>query len=437
MLKRNAYEHLLKWKDSTGKKKCLMVRGARQVGKTYLIRYFGEREYKNFIELNFLKKAELKHIFSGNLDIKSLLLNFSVYMPDVRFEDGKTLLFLDEIQECPEAITSLKFWAEDGRFDVVASGSMLGIDYKRPSSYPVGYVDYLDMTALGFGEFLLAAGINQDVLDLLSECFKKKTPVPDPVHQKIMDYLRIYIAVGGMPEVVQTYFDSGSVADADAVQRRILNDYRYDIAHYAPADVKIKAENCYFSLPSQLRKANHKFQYTIVEKGTNARKYGSSIDWIKQADLVISACNVDPLFAPLDTHQDNSDFRLYTIDIGLFTSMMDYSLKAQILNPTAENLSSDTKGGIYEALAADLLYKAGNRNLHFTKNAQGTFEIEFVLERPEGIIPEEVKSGRSRSKSLDNLLKKETIPYGYKLIAGNAGVAGKKITMPLYMAMFL
>ncbi len=437
MLERNAYKYLLDWKCSAEQKKCLMVRGARQVGKTFIIRRFGEKEYKNFIEINFLKNPGLKNIFSGDLDINSLLLNFSVYMPEVRFIKGQTLLFLDEIQECPEAITSLKFWAEDGNYDVVASGSLLGIDYKRPSSYPVGYVDYLDMTALGFDEFLNAIGIKQEVFDLLKRCFNERISVPEPIHKRLMDILRTYIVVGGMPEVVQTYIDTGSMSAVYEVQRRILNDYRYDIAHYAPADIKIKAENCYFSLPMQLGKTNHKFQYAVIEKGTNARKYGSSIDWIRQADLVIKICNVDPLFAPLDHHADNTDFRLYTTDIGLLIGMMDYSLKAKILNPAVESISSDTKGGIYEALIADLLYKKGNRNLHFTRNKQGTFEIEFVLENADGIIPVEVKSGKSKSKSLDNLLKKDSVAYGYKLIDGNVGISGKKITLPLYMVMFI
>jgi len=435
-LQRNAYQKLLAWKERTGRKKCLIVRGARQVGKTSLVEYFGESEYDNLVSVNFLKTPRLKSVFASDLVVKTLLLNFSVYLPDAVFEPGHTLLFLDEIQECPEAITSLKFWAEDGRFDIIASGSMLGIDYKRPTSYPVGSVEYLDMTSLSFPEFLRANGIRDEVMQLLRERFAGHEAVPLPIHERMMELLRQYLVVGGMPEAVTAYLEHNSIAAADDVQRRILEDYRYDIAHYAAADEKIKAESCYFSLPRQLGKENHKFQYSVVEKGSNARKYGSSVDWLVQADLAVKVCNVDPIAVPLADHADESNFRLYPTDIGLLTGMLDYSVKASLLDPHNDLLAPDTKGGLYEALVADMLYKNGHRRLYFSKNEQGSFELEFLL--PEsGAVPVEVKSGRSRSRSLDNLLKRQEIPYGYKLIDGNVGKADKKITLPLYMAMFL
>ncbi len=437
MLYRFAYEKLSEWKDSTDKKKCLVVRGARQVGKTFLVRQFGAQEYENTIEINFLKSPQLKQIFSGNLDIANLLLNFSLYMPQVVFQEGRTLLFLDEIQECPEAITSLKFWMEDGRFDVIASGSMLGMDYNRPSSYPVGSVEYLDMTALGFPEFLRAEGIGDELWNYLKECFYDLKPVSLPIHSRMMELLRTYLAVGGMPEAVDAFVSQNSLSAADRVLRRILTDYRYDIAHYAPADVKIKAEACYFSIPAQLGKENHKFQYSVVEKGSNARKYGSSIDWLKNADIVTKVCNVDPVFSPLEDHREDNIFRLYATDIGMFTSMFDYSVKARLLDPEDQTLSGNTRGGIYEALIADMLYKSGNRNLYYSKNETSTFEIEFLLENRNGVVPVEVKAGNSRSKSLDTMLEREIVPFGYKLVDGNVGKVGKKITLPLYMAMLL
>ena len=436
MLQRNIYDSLKEWKERKSGKKCLVVRGARQVGKTYIVERFGENEYDSFIEINFLRNPGMKDIFSGDLDANSLIRNFSLYKPDAVFTEGKTLLFIDEIQECPEAVTSLKFWAEDGRFDVIASGSMLGIDYKRPSSYPVGYVDYLDMTALDFHEFLKAMGVGTDVLSYVKECFEDKKAIQEPIHKKMMEYLRMYMVLGGMPEVVNKYLETGSMLEADNVQRRILTDYRYDIAHYASAEEKIKAESCYLSIPVQLGKANHKFQYSVVEKGSSGRKYKSSVEWLCQADLAVKVCNNDPLKAPISTHIDAGDFRIYCTDIGLYTAMMDYSLKAMLLNIKSD-ISSDTKGGCYEALIAEMLYKAGHKNLCFTKNQQSTFEIEFVLETEDGLIPVEVKSGKSKSRSLDNLLKKDEIAFGYKLIDGNAGISGKKITLPLYMAQWI
>ncbi len=207
----------------------------------------------------------------------------------------KTLLFLDEIQECPEAITSLKFWAQDGRFRVIASGSMLGIDYKRPNSYPVGSVQYIDMHPLNFKEFLWACGINDALIDILYECFVSKCPVSEPIHRQMLNLLKLYMVIGGMPEVVQTYVDTHNMADVDQKQRAILTDYRYDIAHYVPADDKLKAENCYFSIPDQLSKDNHKFQYSAVLKGGNSRKFGNSIDWLVSADLAYYCKSVPDL----------------------------------------------------------------------------------------------------------------------------------------------
>lgn len=433
MLERKADLALSAWKKSVPKKS-LMVRGARQVGKTWLVREFGKREYRSYIEVNLLKMPELKNVFSGNLDVDTLLLNFSLYLPDAEFLPGETLLFLDEIQECPEAITSLKFWVEDGRFDVITSGSMLGIDYKRPDSWPVGSMAYLDMHALDFEEFLWGAGINKQVIAHVRQCYEAKMPVSDAVHTKMMFYLRQYLVVGGMPEVVSLFFEKQSLAAADQKQRDILNDYRYDIAHYAEADIKLKAERCYFSMPDQLAKENHKFQYSIVEKGSNARKYGSSLDWLENADLVYRCYNVKSLKFPLQNYRDTTNFRMYPSDIGLLIGMYSYDMKVRLMEDAG---LEEVKGGIYEALVADMLVKNGHRELYFRKNEQATFEIEFLLEKPEGIVPLEVKSRRGRSKSLDNVLKREEIPYGYKLTAGNVGVQEKKITLPLYMAMFI
>ena len=432
MLKRKIETSLIKWKKEDGKK-CLMIRGARQVGKTFIVERFGET-YPSFVEVNFLKNPAYRLIFSGDLDIDTLLLNFSVYMPAAQFIPGKTLLFLDEIQECPEAVTSLKFWAQDGRFDVVVSGSMLGIDYLRPQSYPVGSVTYLDMRSLDFEEFLYASGMQENAVDLLRKCFADKTAVPYAIHDRIMKKLREYLVVGGMPEVVQLYFQENSLSKADQKQRDILTDYRYDIAHYAPPDIKLKAEKCYFSLPDQLSKENHKFQYTVVEKGSNARKYGTSLEWLEAADIVIRCCNVSKPAFPLKNFREDTNYRIYPSDIGLLTGMFPYEMKMRLLEN--ERIGS-AKGGLYEALIADMVMKSGHAELYFRKNKQSTFEIEFLLENEDGVIPVEVKAGNSRSRSLDTMLEREEIPYGYKLISGNMGVSGKKITAPLYMAMFL
>ena len=435
MFRRKIDTYLENWAKEPGKN-CLLVRGARQIGKTTSIRAFGER-YESYIEINFLKTPSAAKIFSGDLDIRTLLLHFSIYMPDARFDPGKTLLFLDEIQECPEAMTSLKFWKEDARFDVIASGSMLGIDHNRPKSYPVGSVSYYDMQAMSFEEFLWANDLKEDLTERLRECFLSRSKVPDMINDRMMNLLRTYMVVGGMPEAVAAFLSENSLIACYEKQQNILKDYRYDIAHYAAADVKMKAEKCYFSLPEQLSKENRKFQYSVVEKGGNARKYGTSLDWLLGAYLVTVSDNVVRMTPPLRNYKEQSHFRLYASDIGLLTAMYDYDVNVKLLEDDFDKTAGYVRGGLYEALIADILHKNGHQELYFRKDSQNTFELEFVLEENGQVVPVEVKAKNSRSKSLDNALKREEIPYGYKLINGNVGVAGKKITLPLYMAMFL
>lgn len=437
MLKRKAYDHLQKF-ASEHSEKCLVIRGARQVGKTYLVDTLGQSGmFRSYISVNFLQTPLLKQVFDGNLDVPSLLMNFSVLLPEAKFIPGSTLLFLDEIQECPSAVTSLKFWAKDQRFKVVASGSMLGIDFKRPESYPVGSVDYLDMYPLDFQEFLWANQIDQDVISMLHQHFLDGTVVPEAINEQILHYLKIYMVVGGMPEVVNTYLATSNMQQVDARQKSILQDYRYDIAHYASADIKMKAENCYFSLPDQLGKENHKFQYSVVEKGGSRRKYESCLDWLDRADLLYYCRNLRSIESPLRNFSDEDNFRAYPGDIGLLTAMYDASVKQGLLFENSPIQIGQAKGGIYEALIADLLIKNGYRELYFYKNEKTKTEVEFIVPTDDGIIPIEVKAGNSRSRSLDRILLQENIPYGYKLISGNAGDQGKKKTRPLYMAMFL
>ncbi len=436
MFERDITSLLEKWKNDRSHK-CLIVRGARQVGKTFSVSEFGRRMYDSFVYINFLETPSLTKVFSQDLDVPTLLRNFSLYLPEAAFVPGKTLLFLDEIQECPEAITSLKFWNEHSQFDVIASESMLGIDYKRPSSYPVGSVEYLDMHAMSFGEFLKAGGIKEDIFGLLKECFEECKQVPWAVHDKMMELVRLYMTLGGMPQVLDRYYSENSIASADKKAREILTDYRYDIAHYAPAAEKIKAEKCYFSLGRQLAKENHKFKYSLVEHSGTKRKFGSSIEWLAGAYLIRCVRNIEEYTVPLSYNADEDNFRIYPTDVGLLMAMYEYPVKEHLISETSENINTFLNGGAYEALVADMLIKSGHKDLFFKKTESGTFEIEFMIENSDGIIPIEVKAGNSRSRSLDKLLARDEIPYGYKLVDGNVGRAGKKITLPIYMAMFV
>ena len=296
-------------------------------------------------------------------------------VPEKKITPGKTLIFLDEIQECQEAITSLKFWAIDNRYDVIVSGSLLGIDYKRASSYPVGYVDYLKMYGVDFEE-------------------------------------------------------------VDKIQRSLLQGYLYDIAHYATAEEKVKAEKCYLSLAKQLLdKENHKFQYKEVEHGGRAQKYFTSIEWLLRADMVHLSKRVTDVRFDLDDYAREDFFRAYATDLSLLMAMKDFSLKQHIVENTLEG---NSKGGIYECAIADALYKKGY-SLYFYKNETSKREIDIIIQKDGKVVPIEVKSGNTRATSLQSLLKnKKDISFGYKFADGNIGVNEDGIiTLPLYMITFV
>lgn len=439
MLRRKALTELENWKNKNNKKS-LIVTGARQVGKTYIVREFGKR-FDSFIELNFLQQPELCNIFSGNLTVDAILMGIRLNKPDAKVIDGKTLLFLDEIQECPEAITALKFLAVDSRIITIASGSALGMTYNRVTSFPVGYVDYIDMYSLDFEEFLWSLGVEEDIILYVKKHFNDLTQVENAIHDKFMHYFRQYLVLGGMPEVLSVFQETNDYKQANEVQKRIYRDYLADIARFAKPSEKIKAENCYRSIPSQLMKDNHKFQYSIVEKKGTARKFENSVDWLESANMTISVKNVGFVEYPLKAHELDDNIRLYPSDIGLFIATFDFSIIQAILSDSTtetEHLILKTaKGGLYEAVIADILTKCGHNEIHFFRNEAGTAEMEFLIEGNEGVVPVEVKAGRKKAKTLDNLLKKEDIKKGYKLANQNVGVDGKKITLPLYMAMWI
>lgn len=435
MLKRKATNRLYNWKE-TKNKKCLVVQGARQTGKTYIIEHFAKDNYDEFIEINFKRTPSATEIFGGDLEVDSMVMALRFRFPEVKITPGKTLIFLDEIQECSEAITSLKFWADDNRYDVIASGSLLGIDYKRASSYPVGYVDYLTMHGLDFEEFLWAMGISDEMIDSVRNFFVKQTPIPSAIHNQMMNYYRYYLAIGGMPEAVQKYVDTKDFREVDTVQRNLLQGYQYDIAHYSTAEEKVKAEKCYLSLSKQLLdKENHKFQYKEIETGARAQKYYSSIEWLLRADIINLSRSVTDIRYDLNDYSKDELFRAYTTDLSLLVAMRDFSLKQHIVENT---LSGNTKGGLYECAVADALYKNGF-SLYYYKNDTTKKELDIIIQKDGVVVPIEVKSGNTKATSLTSVIKnKPDITYGYKFIDGNIGVSEDGIiTLPLYIAPFV
>lgn len=430
MLRRKIYDKLLAWKNNKGKKDAILLRGVRQCGKTYIVREFGKREYKNFIEINFIERPDMQAVFSGNLDVDNMVKQIKLSMPGCQFIPGETLLFLDEIQDVPNARTSLKFWTQDGRFDCIASGSLLGMDYKNEVSIPVGYEQQLIMRTLDFEEFIWALGAEVNLKEMLAPYVDGAKRVPEAMHNSLNKYLQEYMVVGGLPEVVDTYIATKDFYQVHLLQEKILRDYQDDIAKYALNQDKIKAKQCFLSIPRQLSKENHKFQYSVVEKKATARKFTSSLDWLHNAGLIDFAYNVNSPWFPLKAYVKEDQFRVYLCDIGLLVAMYGYQLKIALLS---DALEGPAKGGIYESLVADILAKRGEE-LYYYKKEDSTLEIEFILERDCKLVPVEVKARKGSTRSLNELLKMDNIEIGYKLTAQNTGVVEKKITLPLYMA---
>ena len=440
MLKRKMYQFLLDWKAKK-ERECLLIKGARQIGKSFIVEEFGKNEYKSFVEINFLKTPRLKEIFEGDLSADEIYKRMSAHLPGKKFTKGSTLVFLDEIQKCANARTALKFLAEDGRYDVIASGSLLGLHYGQDAdeeveeveSIPVGFERQVIMYSLDFEEFLWAYGYESDTIEYLRSFFEKKEKVPEDINEKFESILREYIVVGGMPEAVQKFADTKDFNEVQIVQEKILDAYDDDIALHAKGSEKVKVRACYDSLPRQLTRENKKFKYSEVEKRATSRKYGDSITWLKDSNLVHVCYNVYEPYLPLVANSKNDEFKLYLNDSGLLLAKYGMQTKLAVLT---KRIHGNAKGGIYENVISEMLIKSGY-NLNYYKTQNSSMELEFVIEKDGEVVPVEVKAGNSSTASLNNFIEIFHPPIAYKLIDGNIGAADGKVTLPHYMAMFI
>ena len=434
MLKRKFYDKLLDWKKKANKKP-LFVRGARQIGKTYIIDYFGKTNYSSYIYINFLENSEYKRIFDGALNAATIYSRMSLMIQSARFIENDTLIFLDEIQECGNARTALKFLAQDARYDIVVSGSLLGVQYKNVKSIPVGYEEPVTMHSLDFEEFLWAKGYSQGQISALQESFLEQRKVDDLINDVMHKELREYMVIGGMPAVVQQFIEKRNFAEADEIQRQIVSDYLDDVMNYASEVEKPKIRNCFLSIPRQLARENEnrKFKYAEVEKGVGARKFINSVEWLRDASMAEMAHNLTAPLFPLSAYEDESAFKLYLSDIGLLSSLYGFETKAAIINQT---IRGSVKGALYENLIATGLVRRGYA-LRYLQDRRIPMEVEFLLEKDGKVVPLEVKASNASTASLNRLLEREDIEFGYKFTSGNVGVAGKKITLPHYMMMFI
>ena len=435
-IKRKFYDVLAGWKaDKRGQ--CLLVNGARQVGKTFLIEKFGRENYESFIEINFALEPKFAAVFEGSLDVRSIRERLTALRGDVRIVPGRTLLFLDEIQDCPDARTAFKPLALDGTFDVIASGSLLGIKYKRnrrgrtPRSIPVGFEREVVMHSLSFAEYLEAKGFADESLALVRRCFVGREPVPDAVNERFHALFREYAVVGGMPAVASAFLERGHYGEVQTLQEALTADYVADIRKYADKTDKPKIEACFRAIPRILAKENRKFKYAAVEDRGTARKYLASVEWLRDARLATLAECVNVALPGLAGYVKEEWFKLYLSDVGLLLASYGPLAKREML---AGTLAGPVKGGVFENLVAGVLERNGHP-VRYYRNDDA--EVEFLIENDDGVVPVEVKASAGRSRSLDRLLAGAVVPYGVKLTGGNVGVAGKKITLPHYMSMFL
>lgn len=440
MIKRKMYKYLINWKQKKDKS-ALIIKGARQVGKSYLVREFGRNEYESYIEINFLKNPLYKNIFKGDLSAEEIFKRLSAYIPNLKIIPFKTFLFLDEIQVCAEARTAVKFLVEDGSVDVISSGSLLGLSYledddknvTEPTSLPVGYEEQITMYSLDFEEFLWAKGYNDDAIAYLKDFYISNKEVPKELNDKYLELFREFMIVGGMPEVVQTFIDTNNFQEASKIQGKILADYQDDISKHAKGQEKIKVRQCYDSIPKQLAKEYKKFQYSVVEKGKTSKKYGGSIKWLCDSSLVNKCSNVNEAYIPLLAYEMDDQFKLYLNDTGLLLYLYGPETKLAILNNT---LKGNAKGGIYENIISESLLKRGYK-LYYYKTQNSSMEIEFVIEKNGEVIPIEVKAGNDSTPSLNSFINKYHPKVSYKFVNGNVGFLDGKKTLPHYMVMFI
>lgn len=436
MLKRKIESVLLNWKNAEGHKP-LVIKGCRQCGKTFSVRRFANENYAHEVYLNFFENKNYASIFSGSLEVDHLTMLLTAMLgPEAVFEAGKTVLILDEIQECPEARTALKFFSLDGRYDVICTGSLLGVKGygKHSSSIPVGYEQIEEMYPLDFEEFLWANGIDESVIRYLRECLKSEKPVADALHEKLRQLLLQYTVVGGMPDVVQTFVNTHQMNTVLKLQRGILSDFEEDMVKYADAKDKSYILECFQSIPRQLSKENKKFQYSVVQKGAPSSRFLGSLQWIEDAGIIRRCYNLLTPELPLNGNAIQEIFKVYMADSGLFTAMLDDGTQYDILQGNLYGY----KGAIFENLAADILAKMGRKLYYFHKDSG--LEIDFVMRYEGQSTLLEVKASTGNSKRTKTVLRhpeKYHVGGAIKLGDYNVGRSDNILTLPFYMAFLL
>lgn len=434
-LKRKIDKYLIDWKNDSNKLP-LIVKGARQIGKTNAIKHFGENNYKSYIEINFIEKKEYLDIFENGYTVDDIIKNISLKDPSLEFIPNETLIFFDEIQKCPNAATSLKFFKLDGKYDVICSGSLMGINYKEIESNSVGHKTDYTMYSLDFEEFLWAKGYKEEQIEDLYKCMKELKPLTNTQYNVMLDNFREHIIVGGMPAIVKRFIENKNYSGILEMQQQILLDYEEDITKYAGDLDKTKILNAYRKIKVFLGNENKKFQITKLSANARNRDYIGVVEWLCNAGIVnISYCMEHVAF-PLKANYNPDNYRLYFGDTGLLIGSLDEESQQDLrLN---KNFST-YKGAIYENIISEELVKCGY-NLFFYKNDKPNLEIDFIIRDMNSIIPIEVKASDNPTLSLIKMIDDNhynEVKYGIKLCNKNIGFNNKFYTFPYFLTFLL
>lgn len=433
-LRRKIDDILSDWKREVGRKP-LIVKGARQIGKTYSISKFGRGNYASFITINFILQPEYLNIFSDGFDVDRIIKNISFINPELRFVEGDTLILFDELQECPSCATSLKSFAIDGRYDVICSGSLMGLNYKEIESNAVGYKTDVDMFSLDFEEFLWAKGYSEAQIESLFESMISVQPLGQVEFKTLSDIFKDYMVVGGMPAVVEKYISQGNFSGTLQLQRQLLLDYREDITKYAKGLDKAKILTVYDHVSTSLAKDNKRFQISKIGRNARNRDYVGVIDWLALAGIVNVCYSLLQPELPLKGNYNPDMYKLYYQDTGLLVASLDDEAQDDL----RKNMNFGTyKGALYENIVGDMLRKQGY-NLYYYRNEKSTVELDFMVRDADSLVPLEVKASDATPRSLVKMTdgRIPDIHYGVKLCGSNIGFNGQFYTFPYFLTFLL
>ena len=445
MFRRKITDELIKWKNSTGKKKALVIKGMRQIGKTFIARAFAEENYENVIYINFKDNESAKRIFDGDFVVDRITLDISAIVPGAHFIPGKSVIIFDEVQECSNARASIKAFMLDGRYDIICTGSLLGIkgyNRKKGRGIPTGFEHIIYMKPMDFEEFLWAKGVNEAVLSEVKACFTEHRAISETIHSSMLRYFREYMCVGGMPYVVDRFLSTNDMSIVLEEQRDILEEFKDDFGKHLDENENEETDlallgrinRVFDSIPAQLAKENKKFTYSMLEKKGRSENYQAAIQWLYDAGIVNICNNLTNLSLPLAGNRIDNVFKIYMQDTGLFVSMLEEGTSGRILSGDLGMY----KGAMYENIIADAFSKLGRSLYYFHKDSG--LEIDFIttIETETALI--EVKATTGNTKSANTILKNKD-QYGVnrliKLSENNVGLEGEKLTIPYYMVYLL